>query len=157
MPRRPVVSLLSQPIKPDAVSIVAAAARLCRRPTTIQDLAHRTIPRREEIKLVKTILRSRHLSCLRHVNLVFGIEGVSRSFSHQMVRHTAGHSYEQQSQHFICENPGVFQGTPPNFSEEFKRRSAQLVWNKHMRDKRTFETIRVCLEIVAKQLKMAIG
>lgn len=103
----PYVHLLSKPQSPDAISLIAAAARLCRRPDSIARLLDNPIARAEEEKLVKAVLQAGHWSCLRHAVFVFGVEGVSRSESHQHVRHTAGHSFEQQSQHFICEKEGA--------------------------------------------------
>lgn len=103
---KPQVSLLSRPKNPDAVSLCAAAARLCYRPASIRMLKEDAIPRGEEERLFLKVVQSRHWSCLRHANFVFGLEGVSRSFSHQLVRHTVGHSYEQQSQHYILYKEG---------------------------------------------------
>jgi thymidylate synthase (FAD) len=104
--KRPSVSVLSYPKDPDAVALCAAAARLCYRPASIRMLREEKIPREEQERLFLKVVRSGHLSCLRHANFVFGLEGVSRSFSHQLVRHTVGHAYEQQSQHFITERAG---------------------------------------------------
>ena len=41
-----------------------------------------------------------HESVLEHVNITFSIEGVSRSLSHQLVRHRLA-SYSQQSQRYV--------------------------------------------------------
>lgn len=54
-------------------------------------------------RTVKAILERRHWSVLRHVSYCFIVEGVSRAFSHQLVRHTAGHAFEQRSQHYRTE------------------------------------------------------
>lgn len=39
-----------------------------------------------------------HLSIFEHASFTFGIEGISRNCSHQLVRHRIGCSYSQQSQ-----------------------------------------------------------
>lgn len=41
-----------------------------------------------------------HHSVLEHVNVTFGLEGMSRSCSHQLVRHRIA-SYSQQSQRYV--------------------------------------------------------
>jgi thymidylate synthase (FAD) len=62
---------------------------------------------------VNAILERRHFSVLRHVTYTFTVSGVSRALSHQLVRHTVGHSFEQRSQHYRTEkNPSfVLPGT----------------------------------------------
>ena len=103
----PKVTLLASPKNPDAVALVSAAARLCRRPDSIKRLVEEPISVAEQTKLFNAVMEAGHWSCLRHAVFVFGVEGVSRSESHQHVRHGIGHSYEQQSQHFICEKKGT--------------------------------------------------
>lgn len=51
--------------------------------------------------LLDKILGSGHLSVLEHVSFTFGIEGISRACSHQLVRHRVGASYSQQSQRYV--------------------------------------------------------
>ena len=41
-----------------------------------------------------------HLSVLEHASFSFGIEGISRACSHQLVRHRLA-SYSQQSQRYV--------------------------------------------------------
>jgi len=50
--------------------------------------------------LLRKILQLGHLSVLEHVSLTFGIEGISRACSHQLVRHRLA-SYSQQSQRYV--------------------------------------------------------
>lgn len=52
-------------------------------------------------KLVKSILGSGHESIAEHVYFTFAIEGISRSCSHQLVRHRAGIVFSQQSQRYV--------------------------------------------------------
>lgn len=51
-------------------------------------------------KLVKQCIASGHLSTIEHVNFTFKISGVSRSLTHQLVRHRIA-SYSQQSQRYV--------------------------------------------------------
>src|ERR671929_614757 len=50
---------------------------------------------------VQERLKTGHSSPLEQVVFWFGISGVSRSLSHQFVRHRIGISFEQQSQRYV--------------------------------------------------------
>lgn len=52
------------------------------------------------LKIVKGCIRSGHTSVLEHASFTFKIEGISRSCSHQLVRHRMA-SYSQQSQRYV--------------------------------------------------------
>lgn len=54
----------------------------------------------KRVKLIKHVLNSGHLSVIEHLNFMFLIEGVSRSLTHQLMRHRVGVSYSQQSQRY---------------------------------------------------------
>ncbi len=94
------VILLAHTPKPDAV--VAAAARMCYKDVTAQDLLNS-----EENNLSKNLIAelftSGHLSTFEHVNFTFGIDGLSRVASHQLVRHRLA-SFSQQSQRYVKMN-----------------------------------------------------
>ncbi len=49
----------------------------------------------------KNIIRSGHGSVLEHANFSFLIYGVSRSLTHELVRHRAGMAYSQVSQRYV--------------------------------------------------------
>jgi thymidylate synthase (FAD) len=51
-----------------------------------------------------------HASVLEHVTLTYGVEGISRAASHQLVRHRIA-SYSQQSQRYVAAKFGYV--TPP--------------------------------------------
>lgn len=51
-------------------------------------------------RLVKQCIASGHLSTIEHINFTFKISGVSRSLTHQLVRHRIA-SYSQQSQRYV--------------------------------------------------------
>lgn len=51
--------------------------------------------------LVKKVLESGHSSIAEHCYFTFAIEGISRSCSHQLVRHRAGIVFSQQSQRYV--------------------------------------------------------
>jgi thymidylate synthase (FAD) len=97
---RPTVRLLW--CTPDPARVVAVAARMTYSRTPVSQLTD-ALSVGEITRSVNAILERRHLSVLRHVVFCFSVEGVSRALSHQLVRHTAGHSYEQRSQHYRTE------------------------------------------------------
>lgn len=54
-----------------------------------------------DLKIVKGCIRSGHQSVLEHCSFTFKVEGISRSCSHQIVRHRIA-SYSQQSQRYVA-------------------------------------------------------
>lgn len=94
---KPTVRLLWS--TPEPRKIIALAARMTYSAMPVSQLAE-NLGEEEIVKSVNAILERRHYSVLRHVVFMFSIEGVSRAFSHQLVRHTAGFSYEMRSQHY---------------------------------------------------------
>ena len=53
-----------------------------------------------DLKIIKGCIASGHTSVLEHATFTFRIEGISRSCSHQLVRHRMA-SYSQQSQRYV--------------------------------------------------------
>ena len=51
--------------------------------------------------LVRKVMESGHGSTIEHVNFTFAISGVTRTLSHQLVRHRAGTAFDQQSQRYV--------------------------------------------------------
>lgn len=97
---RPEVRLLWS--TPDPRRQVAIAARMTYSRHDVLTIAE-GLTEDEVSKSVNAVLERRHLSCLRHVVYMFTVSGVSRAFSHQLVRHNVGHAYEQRSQHYRVE------------------------------------------------------
>ena len=84
---------------PDPERAVAAAARLCYAPVGAAELLE--VMTDEAVRRVlRTIMRSGHLSTLEHASYTFAIDGVSRAMTHQLVRHRLA-SYNQQSQRYV--------------------------------------------------------
>jgi len=90
------VQLLTHTPEPDKVA--AAAARLCYSSSSIDRLLEQG--REERATLLAKILSLGHYSVLEHVAFTFGIEGISRACSHQLVRHRIA-SFSQQSQRYV--------------------------------------------------------
>lgn len=87
---------------PDPEDTVAAAARLCYSDAGIVQLAERMQGERSR-DLVKRLMEMGHLSPMEHASFTFGIEGVSRALTHQLVRHRIA-SYSQKSQRYVLED-----------------------------------------------------
>jgi thymidylate synthase (FAD) len=84
---------------PDPEQTVALAARLCYSPASIGALQER-IAAADVTSFLDKIMSLGHLSVLEHVSFTFGVEGISRACSHQLVRHRLA-SYSQQSQRYV--------------------------------------------------------
>lgn len=79
--------------------VIAAAARLCYSKSTPRKLKE-NLSDSEVERLLKMIRELNHLSVFEHASFTFGIEGISRVTSHQLVRHRIA-SYSQQSQRYV--------------------------------------------------------
>ena len=65
---------------------------------------------------IDNILESRHGSVLEHPTWTFLFTGISRSLSHELVRHRAGWAYSQLSQRYVDEAQTAFV-VPPALQE----------------------------------------
>lgn len=102
---------------PDPEMTIALAARLCYSSSDIDGLKDKlTIDRARA--LIRKILRMGHHSVLEHVSFTFGIEGISRACSHQLVRHRIA-SYSQQSQRYVNMEESLFV-IPPSIEADRK-------------------------------------
>lgn len=86
---------------PEPEEVVAMAAKLCYSPATVTDLKQK-IESKDQTAFVEKLASVGHLSPIEHVSFTFGIEGISRACSHQLVRHRLA-SYSQQSQRYVRE------------------------------------------------------
>jgi len=64
--------------------------------------------RRDITDFINNLLNSKDGSVFEHVNYGFVITGVSRSLTHELVRHRAGFAYSQRSQRYVDETEGTF-------------------------------------------------
>jgi thymidylate synthase (FAD) len=79
---------------------------------------HRTIPgRTTNESYLANILRTKHGSVLEHAVWSVLIEGVSRSLTHELVRHRAGFGFSQLSQRYVDESEIGFV-LPPEIDED---------------------------------------
>ena len=86
----------------DPEGLIAHAAKLCYSPSSVEQLKDK-IAKSDNRKFIEKLLKLGHLSPLEHVSFNFGIEGISRACSHQLVRHRIA-SYSQQSQRYVGEH-----------------------------------------------------
>lgn len=113
--REPVVTLLARPqfIEPahlpvewkepgsDGERLAEFAGRLCY-------MSQRNPAQRTGAEYLGNILKQGHGSVFEHAVYVLLIEGVSRSLTHELVRHRAGFGYSQLSQRYVDESDAAF-------------------------------------------------
>lgn len=86
---------------PDFEQNIARGAKLCYSSADVEELRDKVTPE-DAIKFLDMILGLGHGSVLEHSSITFVIEGVSRSLTHQLVRHRIA-SYSQKSQRYVKE------------------------------------------------------
>jgi len=84
---------------PDPERAVALAAKLCYSSASISELDVR-LSQSDIAGFLEKIMSLGHQSVLEHISFTFGIDGISRACSHQLVRHRLA-SYSQPSQRYV--------------------------------------------------------
>lgn len=113
---------------PDPQRVVAAAAKLCYSHSGVDDIYENLTCEKVE-SFLNMLTEIGHESPIEHVTFTFGIEGVSRSLTHQLVRHRIA-SYSQKSQRYVTE--GEFEYVIPPEIEE--NEEALKLFKKAMAD-----------------------
>jgi thymidylate synthase (FAD) len=96
----------------EAEEIVEAAGRIC-----YMSFGANQSPR-DNFEYIQNLIRMGHDSVLEHVSWTILITGVSRAFTHQLVRHRVGFAFSQLSQQYHDERdaafimPTVLEGVP---------------------------------------------
>lgn len=101
---RPKVRILEHTPNPER--LISIGAKLCYSNSNIDDLEE-SLTEENVDKFITMLSNLGHESPLEHVSFTFAVEGVSRAFSHQLVRHRIA-SYSQQSQRYVKENQFEF-------------------------------------------------
>jgi thymidylate synthase (FAD) len=87
------------------VPLIYTACRTCYSELDPDEIFRRAtdgeIEQQKMQKLISGVIESGHGSTIEHVVFSFGISGVSRTLSHQLVRHRAGVAFDQQSQRYV--------------------------------------------------------
>lgn len=99
---------------PNPEKTVAAAAKLCYSPSSIDDLME-NLTEEKTAGFVQMLAQIGHESPIEHASFTFGIEGVSRSLLAQITRHRVA-SYSVQSQRYVRENEFSYV-TPPEIAQ----------------------------------------
>jgi len=111
----PTVTLIARPVftEPDHLPVewkgestdgerlAEFAGRLCY-------MSQHNPAKRETGEYLENIKKQGHGSVLEHANYSLLLEGVSRSLTHELVRHRAGFSYSQLSQRYVDESEANF-------------------------------------------------
>lgn len=105
------VELLEYTPNPDKV--VATAAKLCYSSKSVSELVESVNEDEDKTAaFVERLMSYGHMSPFEHLSFTFGIEGVSRTLTHQLVRHRIA-SYSQKSQRYVNEKEFEYI-TPPS-------------------------------------------
>lgn len=83
----------------DSEKIIAAAAKLCYSSVGVEDIMGNLTDENTN-KFLNMLMSLGHESPIEHVSFTFCVEGVSRSLTHQLVRHRIA-SFSQQSQRYV--------------------------------------------------------
>lgn len=122
------VTLLSYTPEPD--KLVAIAAKQCYSAKIASEIK-KSLTDEEVAKFVQKLFDLGHESPFEHVSFTFGISGVSRNLSHQLVRHRIA-SYSQKSQRYVNEGDMIKKCIiPPSIdkNEELKETFVSLLQN----------------------------
>jgi thymidylate synthase (FAD) len=87
------------------VPLIYTACRTCYSELAPDEIFRRAVdgeidPAKQR-KLIQGVIESGHGSTIEHIVFTFAISGVSRTLSHQLVRHRAGVAFDQQSQRYV--------------------------------------------------------
>src|ERR1700712_567319 len=121
----PVLTLLSRPAftspehlpvtwlgeSTDGEKLAEFAGRLCY-------MSQRNPAKRATRDYLENIKKQGHGSVLEHANYSLLLEGVSRSLTHELVRHRAGFSFSQLSQRYVDESQAAFVVPPAMLADE---------------------------------------
>lgn len=113
---------------PDGEKLIASAAKLCYSSVGISDIEE-GLEEDEISRFLRILTDLGHESPIEHVNFTFGVEGVSRTLSHQLVRHRIA-SYSQQSQRYVRLDQFEYI-VPPSIGNNFEARN---IFIKTMKD-----------------------
>ncbi len=87
------------------VPLVYTACRTCYSELDPQEIFRRAVDGEVNAaamqRLISNVIESGHGSTIEHIVFTFALSGVSRTLSHQLVRHRAGVAFDQQSQRYV--------------------------------------------------------
>jgi thymidylate synthase (FAD) len=135
--RTPTVTLIARPqfLEPahlpvqwkgpasDGERIAEFAGRLCY-------MSQHNPAGRTTAEYLQNILRQGHGSVFEHAQYVLLVEGISRSCSHELVRHRAGFGFSQLSQRYVDESHAAFVMPPAVQGDD----ALEAAWTRQMEE-----------------------
>src|SRR2546428_6514446 len=113
--RAPRISLIARPqfLEPEHLAVqwrgeAGEGERLAEYAGRLCYMSQRNPVNRTTAEYLENIKKQGHGSVLEHAVYVLLIEGISRSCSHELVRHRAGFGYSQISQRYVDESHAAF-------------------------------------------------
>ncbi len=111
------------------VPLVYTACRTCYSELEPDEIFRRAVSGQvatdKQQELVRRVIESGHGSTIEHIVFTFAISGVTRTLSHQLVRHRVGVAFDQQSQRYVNYKrpaymvPGTLDDVPAGFRERY--------------------------------------
>ena len=98
---KPHAKLISAP--DNILKTIYTACRTCYSADSPQNIFDNADDETKMLKLVRKVMSSGHLSTIEHIQVSFAVSNISRSCSHQLVRHRHM-SFSQKSQRYVKEN-----------------------------------------------------
>lgn len=105
----------------DGERLAEYAGRLCY-------MSQRNPAKRPTTEYLENIKKQGHGSVLEHANYSLLLEGVSRSLTHELVRHRAGFAYSQLSQRYVDEKDAQFVVPPAIIGDD----ALEAAWRTQM-------------------------
>lgn len=137
---------------PNCEKLIAAGAKLCYSNAGIDGLLDNLESENTE-KFLKMLVSIGHESPIEHASFTFGVEGVSRSLTHQLVRHRIA-SYTQKSQRYVKE--GQFEYVvPPEIAAD--EQAKQLFIQTMEQEQKAYDDLTAILQKKHKQTFIAEG
>jgi thymidylate synthase (FAD) len=138
--RAPTVTLIARPefVEPAHLAVqwkgdATGGERLAEFAGRICYMSQRNPASRTTADYLENIKKQGHGSVLEHAVYVLLIEGVSRSCSHELVRHRAGFGYSQLSQRYVDESEANFVMPPAIIGDA----DAEHAWEEQMQAAQT--------------------
>lgn len=126
---------------PNPERVIAQAAKLCYSSVGVDEI-ETNLDKDKVEKFLNMLMSYGHESPIEHVSFTFAAEGISRSLSHQLVRHRIA-SYSQQSQRYVKLDQFEYI-IPPEIA---KNEEAKTLFQKSMEDsQRSYNEIVKLLE-----------
>jgi len=117
---------------PHPETLPGMAACLTHSKTKPEELEKR--PEKALIGVLEQVMKLGHTSVIEHASFTFAVSDVSRSLTHQLVRHRIA-SYSQQSQRYVNLNEPNYV-VPPSITKNVKMKKAyeetmELIWKEY--------------------------